>query len=112
MLGWRISHGRFGKRRPLDRTGGHDATRYAGLERRVACAYSSSMDDTPHQHIPADWEPPTPSEAELRAALARSDADIAAGRTVPASAVHAELQAALDRIEARRAQQRGAAAER
>lgn len=53
-----------------------------------------------------------PSEAELRAALARSDADIAAGRIVPASAVHAELRAALDRIEVRRAQQRGTTARR
>jgi hypothetical protein len=52
------------------------------------------------------------SEAELLASLARSDADIAAGRTVPASAVHAELQAALDRIEARRSQPSRAAPRR
>jgi len=44
-----------------------------------------------------------PSEAELLAALARSDADIAAGRVVPAAVVHAELAAAIARIEARRA---------
>jgi hypothetical protein len=62
------------------------------------------MDDTPHHSHPADCEPPTPSEAELLAALARSDADIAAGRLVPASVVHEELSAAIERIEARRAQ--------
>ena len=45
-----------------------------------------------------------PSEAELLAALARSDADLAAGRVVPAAVVHAELAAAIARIEARRAQ--------
>jgi hypothetical protein len=60
----------------------------------------------------ADWEPSPPSQAEVRASLVRSDADIAAGRTVPASIVHAELQAALDRIEARRTQLRGAMAQR
>jgi hypothetical protein len=45
-----------------------------------------------------------PSEAELLAALARSDADIAAGRLVPASVVHEELSAAIERTEARKAQ--------
>jgi DNA recombination-dependent growth factor C len=43
-----------------------------------------------------------PSEAELLAALARSEADIAAGRVVPASVVHEELRAALERIEEQR----------
>jgi hypothetical protein len=69
------------------------------------------MDDAPHHNRRANWDPPMPSEAEVRASLARSDADIAAGRTVSASSVHAELQAAIDRIEARRARQRGAAAQ-
>jgi len=69
------------------------------------------MDDAPHHNRRAGWDPPMPSEAELRASLARSDADIAAGRTLPDSVVHAELQAAIDRIEARRAQQRGAVAQ-
>ncbi len=45
-----------------------------------------------------------PSEAELLAALARGDADIAAGRRVPASVVHEELNAAIERIEVGRAQ--------
>jgi hypothetical protein len=60
------------------------------------------MNDTPQHDRPADWEPPMPSEAELLAALARSDADIAAGRLVPAAVVHAELSAAIGRIAARR----------
>jgi hypothetical protein len=68
------------------------------------------MDDPPHHS--AHWEPSPPGEAEVRASLARSGADIAAGRTAPASVVHAELQAALDRIQARRTQQPGAAAQR
>ncbi|HET8996120.1 MAG TPA: hypothetical protein VFN42_05575 [Acetobacteraceae bacterium] len=91
---------------------GPDMVRRLALERPVFPTYYSPMDDTPHRQPPADWEPPMPSEAELRASLARSDADIAAGRTVPASAVHAELQAALDRIEARRPRERSAAARR
>ncbi|MGD0110122.1 MAG: hypothetical protein ABSC06_39830 [Rhodopila sp.] len=41
-----------------------------------------------------------PSEAELLAALARSDADLAAGRVVAAAVVHAELAAAIARIAA------------
>jgi hypothetical protein len=56
------------------------------------------MDDTPHHRRTADWEPPMPSETELLAALARSEADLAAGRIVPASVVHEELRAALERI--------------
>ncbi len=53
-----------------------------------------------------------PSEAELLAALARSEADLAAGRVVPASVVHEELRASLERIEARRAQRHGTVARR
>ena len=67
----------------------------------------SPMDDTPHHRHPADRELPMPSEAELLAALARSEADLAAGRIVPASVVHEELRAALERIQARRGQRRG-----
>jgi len=70
------------------------------------------MNDTPQHDLPADHEPPMPGEAELLAALARSDADIAAGRVVPAAAVHAELSAAIARIEARRAQRHAAATPR
>ncbi|HTW69212.1 MAG TPA: hypothetical protein VME47_04920 [Acetobacteraceae bacterium] len=53
-----------------------------------------------------------PSEAELLAALARSEADLAAGRTVPASVVHEELRATLERIEAQRGQRRRTVARR
>ncbi len=53
-----------------------------------------------------------PSEAELLASLDRSEADLAAGRIVPASVVHAELRAAIDRIEAQRGQPRSAVARR
>jgi hypothetical protein len=60
------------------------------------------MDDTPHHRQPADLDPPMPSEAELLAALARNEADIAAGRVVPASVVHADLRAARERIEEQR----------
>ncbi len=49
-----------------------------------------------------------PSEAELLAALDRNAADIATGRLVPASLVHEELSASIERIEARRAQRRAA----
>jgi hypothetical protein len=73
------------------------------LEGPAGTAYSRPMNDTSHPDLPPDWEPPMPSEAELLAALARSDADIAAGRVVPAAVVHAELAAAIARIEARRA---------
>jgi hypothetical protein len=53
-----------------------------------------------------------PSEPELLAALARSEADLAGGRIVPASVVHEELRAALERIEARRGPRRGTVARR
>ena len=72
----------------------------------------SSMDDTPHHKHPAVRDPPMPSEDELLAALARSEADLASGRIVPASVVHEELSAALERIEARRGQRRGTVARR
>ena len=70
------------------------------------------MDDTPHHTHPGDWDPPMPGEAELLAALARSEADLAAGRIVPAAVVHEELRAALERIEARRGQRRATIARR
>jgi uncharacterized protein len=38
------------------------------------------MDDTPRHGHPADWEPPMPSEAELLASRARSEAELAAGQ--------------------------------
>jgi len=45
--------------------------------------------------------PPTPSEAELLAAMEKSARDVAAGRTVPLADVLAELDEVADRIEAR-----------
>jgi hypothetical protein len=63
------------------------------------------MDDT----LRHDREPTAPTEAEMLAALARSDADLAAGRIVPAAVVHAELDAALARVEAGRPGQHKAA---
>ena len=70
------------------------------------------MNDAPNHKRPADWDPPMPSEAELLASLDRSEADLAAGRIVPASVVHAELRDAIDRIEAQRGQPRSAVARR
>jgi predicted transcriptional regulator len=74
--------------------------RGGGLEVRVASAYPSAMDDTPHHSRPADWEPPMPSEAELIAALDESEADIAAGRVVSGEEVLRELRESIARMEA------------
>jgi hypothetical protein len=60
------------------------------------------MDDTPHHEPPADWEPPPPSEVELLAALARSDAEVTDGLTVPAAVVHQRIRDAIARIESRK----------
>jgi hypothetical protein len=69
------------------------------------------MDDRPLHHASAGWpDPPQPSEAELLAALEESEAQTAAGQTVPASVVHADLKASIERIRARKRQ--GAATER
>jgi hypothetical protein len=56
---------------------------------------------TAHSH-PADWDPPMPTEAELLASLARSDADIAAGRIVSGDEVLRELDESIARMEAKR----------
>jgi hypothetical protein len=69
---------------------------------RAGNAYCLPMDDTPRHSHPADWEPPMPSEAELLAALARSDADIAAGRIVSGDEVLRELDESIARMEAKR----------
>jgi hypothetical protein len=58
------------------------------------------MDDTPHHSHPADWEPPMPSEAELLAALAQSEAEVAAGLTVDGDALIRELYASAEQLEA------------
>jgi hypothetical protein len=58
------------------------------------------MDDTPHHKPPADWDPPMPSAAELLAALAESEAELAAGLTMDGDALIRELYASADQLEA------------
>jgi hypothetical protein len=60
--------------------------------------------DSRHDHRPDDDldAPPMPTEAELRAMMDESDADVAAGRTVPLAEVLSDLDAAIERIEVRR----------
>jgi len=58
------------------------------------------MNDTPHHTLPPDWDPPMPSEAELLAALAESEAELAAGLTVDGDALIRELYASADHLEA------------
>ena len=58
--------------------------------------------DHPRDHKIDHDAPPMPSEAQLRAMMEQSDADVAAGRTVPVADVLAELDAVVGRIEARR----------
>jgi hypothetical protein len=70
------------------------------------------MDDTPHQRRPADWDTPMPSEAELLASLARSEAQLAAGRTVSGDEMLRELDESIARMEAKRATPRRTAARR
>ena len=57
--------------------------------------YSPLMDNTRH-HRPIDWEPPTPSEA----ALADSEAEVAAGLFVDGDALIRDLYADAERLEA------------
>jgi hypothetical protein len=72
------------------------------------------MDDTPRHKLPADWDPPMPSEAELLASLARSDAEFAAGQFVSGDEVLRELDESIARMEAKRSggTPRGGAARR
>jgi hypothetical protein len=63
----------------------------------------SLVDDTPHRRPPADWEPPMPSEAELLASLARSEAELAAGQIVSGDDVLRELDESIARMKAKRA---------
>jgi hypothetical protein len=58
------------------------------------------MDDTPHHEPPVDWDPPMPSADELLAALAESEAELAAGVTVDGDALIRELYASADQLEA------------
>ena len=57
--------------------------------------------DSPHDHQPEDDAidgPPMPTQAELEAMLDASDADVAAGRTVPLAPVLARMRATAERI--------------
>jgi hypothetical protein len=63
------------------------------------------MDDTPHRRHPADREPPMPSDAELLASRARSEAELAAGQIVSGDEVLRELDESIARMEAKRAGQ-------
>ncbi len=58
------------------------------------------MDDTPHHNPPADCDPPMPSAADLLAALAEGEAELAAGLTVDGDALIRELYASADQLEA------------
>jgi len=58
--------------------------------------------DKPHDHRIDDDAPAMPGEAQLLSVMAQSDADLAAGRTVPLADVLAELDAVAQEIEARR----------
>ena len=55
------------------------------------------MDDTPHHRHPADRDPPIPSEAELLAALAESEAE--AGLLVSGDEIMRELHESIARME-------------
>ncbi len=56
------------------------------------------MDLLPAADDDDKYAPPMPSLAELEAQLAASEADRAAGRTVPLAPVLARMRAAADRI--------------
>jgi hypothetical protein len=78
------------------------------LERRAACAYSLHMGGTPHRKPPADWDPPMPSEAELLASLALSEAEFAAGLTVDGAALIRELYESAEQLEAKQQSRKAA----
>jgi hypothetical protein len=59
------------------------------------------MDDTPRHRHPADWNPPLPSEAELLAALAESEAEAEAGLFVSGDEIMRELRESIARMEGR-----------
>jgi len=60
------------------------------LESLPICAYYTDMSD-----------PRMPTLDRIKADLAESEADIAAGRLIPADAVHQMMQDRIDRLEAR-----------
>ncbi len=60
------------------------------------------MDDRPRNRRPTPDTPPTPTEAELRAAMDQSEQDVAARLTVTLAEILAELDEVADRMETRR----------
>jgi hypothetical protein len=57
------------------------------------------MDDIPNHRPSTDWNPPIPSEAELLAALAESEAEAEAGRFVSGDDIMRELHESIARME-------------
>jgi hypothetical protein len=75
----------------------------AGWNRRLIKHIISSMDDTPHPSHAADCHIPTPSEAELLAALEESQAEAEAGLLVSGDEILRELHESIARMEGREA---------
>jgi hypothetical protein len=63
----------------------------------------SDMDNNPDRKHPPNWEPPMPSEAELLAALAESEAEAEAGLFVSGDEIMRELHESIVRMEGRTA---------
>jgi hypothetical protein len=63
------------------------------------------MNDAPNRSLPTDWEPAMPSEAELLAILAESEAEAEAGLFVPGEVVRQQLLDSVVRMEARAGRQ-------
>ena len=61
------------------------------------------MDDIPLPTHRFGWTPPMPSEADLAASLARSEAEYAAGQFVAGDDVLRELDESIARMEAKHA---------
>jgi hypothetical protein len=74
----------------------------AAIAKPDPSVYYPTMDDQSHE---ADQTPPQ----EWIDALARADADVAAGRLVDGAEIHRDLQAALDRMQDRAARKAKAA---
>ena len=71
--------------------------------------------DSRHDYLTEDEGsdgPPTPPQAELEAMFKADDADVAAGRVVPAEPVMAEMRATAARIRRERAAKEATASRR
>jgi hypothetical protein len=82
----------------------HDLELFQGDPRRTTCygRVRRSLMDKPHDHRTDDDAPAMPGEAQLLAVMEQSNADLAAGLTVPLADVLAELDVVAKEIEARR----------